>query len=88
MTTEATAQADRLLDQALDLPLGDRADLAYALIRSLDDPCPEREAVDKAWDEEIARRIAKIDAGEAEFVTLEEFRKNMQATLAATQCAK
>jgi putative addiction module component (TIGR02574 family) len=52
----------------LSLPAGDRARLARRLIESLDQDAD----VEAAWDEEIARRVARIEAGEAEFVPAEE----------------
>ncbi|MGH9363094.1 MAG: addiction module protein, partial [Thermoanaerobaculia bacterium] len=62
-----TTKAEDLLKVALELPDDDRAELAGKLIRSLE---PEAEDnVEAAWSEEIARRIAAIDRGEAQFVT-------------------
>jgi putative addiction module component (TIGR02574 family) len=52
----------------LSLPAGDRARLARRLIESLDQDAD----VEAAWDEEIARRVARIEAGEAELVPAEE----------------
>ena len=53
--------AKRLLHEALGLPTDERAELAAELIASLDGPAdPEAEA---AWDVEIERRIAAIEAG-------------------------
>jgi hypothetical protein len=40
----------------------ERADLAYAFLRSLE---PEEEGVAEAWDREVARRIAEIRSGQA-----------------------
>ncbi|NOY94432.1 MAG: addiction module protein [Deltaproteobacteria bacterium] len=52
-----------LLDQALGLPLNQRAQLAAALLRSLDgDPDGDVEA---AWTAEIQKRVREIDAGTA-----------------------
>lgn len=52
-----------LLDEALRLPEGDRADIAAKLIESLDGE-PETD-VDAAWAKEIERRCAAVDSGEA-----------------------
>ena len=52
-----------LLDEALRLPEGDRAELAAELIKSLDGS-PDTD-VDAAWAREIERRCAAVDAGEA-----------------------
>lgn len=52
-----------LLDEVLCLPEGDRAELAAKLIESLDGN-PDTD-VDAAWAQEIERRCAAADAGEA-----------------------
>lgn len=48
----------------MGLPASERARLAKRLIESLD----EDPSVTAAWDEEIGRRVAAIEAGEAELV--------------------
>ena len=59
--------------QALQLPLKERSELAHRLIVSLDgEPEDSPEAIAQAWDEEIARRVAEIDAGTAKLVPHEE----------------
>ena len=59
--------------QALQLPLKERSELAHRLIVSLDgEPEDLPEAIALAWDEEIARRVAEIDAGTAKLVPHEE----------------
>ena len=59
--------------QALQLPLKERSELAHRLIVSLDgEPEDSPEAIALAWDEEIARRVAEIDAGTAKLVPHEE----------------
>lgn len=64
--------AEELELAVLRLPAGDRARLAKRLIESLDQD-PDLEA---QWDEEIARRVARIEAGEANLVPSEDvFRK-------------
>jgi putative addiction module component (TIGR02574 family) len=64
--------AEELELAVLGLPAGDRARLAKRLIESLDQD-PDVEA---QWDEEIARRVARIEAGEANLVPAEDvFRK-------------
>ena len=60
-------------EQALRLPLKERGELAHRLIVSLDGELEESpEAIAKAWGEEIARRVAEIDAGTAKLVPHEE----------------
>lgn len=60
--------ADNLELAALALPAGDRARLAKVLIESLDQD-PEVEA---AWEREISRRVAQVEAGEATLVPAED----------------
>ena len=52
---------NKLLDEALKLPPGERAALADSLLRSLEGPVDP--AVDAAWRAEIRRRVADLDAG-------------------------
>jgi putative addiction module component (TIGR02574 family) len=40
----------------------DRAELAYQVLLSLE---PEEAGVQEAWDEELARRVARIKSGDA-----------------------
>jgi putative addiction module component (TIGR02574 family) len=73
--------ATDVLTEILRLPAEPRAKLALELIRSLDD---ERDAdAAAAWDEEIERRAAEIEAGTAETMTLDEYREHVRARRAA-----
>ena len=59
--------------QALQLPLKERSELAHRLIVSLDgEPEDSPEAIAQAGDEEIARRVAEIDAGTTKLIPHEE----------------
>jgi hypothetical protein len=58
---------DALLDEALKLPDDERALLAFRLAESLHGT-PEPEA-EKAWAEEIARRIQRLRDGSARIVS-------------------
>ena len=59
--------------QALQSPLKERSELVLRLIVSLDgEPEDSPEAIAQAWDEEIARRVAEIDAGTAKLIPHEE----------------
>lgn len=53
---------------ALNLPADQRAQLAQELLASLDRD-PEVEA---AWDEEIRRRVAELEAGTAKTIPAEQ----------------
>lgn len=60
-------------DQALKLTPRERGELIHRLIVSLEGmPEDTPEAIAKAWDEEIARRVAEIDAGTAELIPHEQ----------------
>ncbi|MHB1075025.1 addiction module protein, partial [Thiobacillus sp.] len=62
-----------LENQALQLSPQERGELIHRLIVSLEGPTEDTpEAVAKAWDEEIARRVAEIDAGTAVLIPHEQ----------------
>lgn len=59
--------------QALQLSIRERSELAHRLIVSLEGPADDTpEAIAQAWDAEIARRVAEIDAGTAELIPHEQ----------------
>ncbi|MBL8518637.1 MAG: addiction module protein [Betaproteobacteria bacterium] len=62
---------------ALNLPIQERRKLVEILIASLDvDPHDAPEEIAKAWNEEIARRVADMEAGRTEWIPAEEvFRR-------------
>ena len=64
------ATLDALSHDALVLPPDQRVALAYRLLVSVE-PDPEPGA-DSAWETEIARRIARFDAGESRSVPAAE----------------
>jgi putative addiction module component (TIGR02574 family) len=68
-----------LFGEGAKLPEGDRATLAGLLIESLD-PAPEPN-VEAAWSEEIARRLAELDAGTVELIPWEEVRAELYGGL-------
>jgi putative addiction module component (TIGR02574 family) len=70
-----------MLAEILGLPAEERARLALALIRSLDTE-PEAGAAD-AWDAEVDRRGAEVDAGIAETMSLDEYRVHVRQRRAA-----
>jgi len=70
---------DKLRAQALELPADERAELAHSLMKSLDG-APET-GVAEAWDQEVLRRLAAIEAGTAKLVDREELRRRMRARL-------
>lgn len=60
----------------MSLPEPDRAELAQDLVASLDGPTDGDAG--KAWDAEILRRLAEIDAGTARLVDRDEFSRRMR----------
>ncbi len=65
--------------EALNLPIEDRARLAERLLSSLDD-LTEAEA-EKLWLMEAQRRADEIDQGLVELVSAEEMERRIQAIL-------
>ena len=70
-----------MLAEILRLPAEERARLALQLIRSLDQEA-EAGAAD-AWDAEIARRGAEVDAGIAQTMSIDEYRTHVRQRRAA-----
>lgn len=78
MGTE-TETLNKLRSAALTLPEAERAELAHELVKSLDAPA-DADTID-AWDREIVRRLAEIDAGSAKLIDRDEFRRRMKARI-------
>ena len=73
-------QALELLQKALTLPEEERTVLVRSLIESLEEVADQ--GAERAWDEEIARRISDLDSGKAKTVSWEEVRQRISARLA------
>jgi len=65
-----TDVAKRLLEEALELSLDERAQLAGRLLESLDAPADDD--VEAVWSEEIRHRVAALDAGTVQPVAWDE----------------
>ena len=66
--------------QALQLSLKERSELAHRLLVSLDgEPEDAPDVIAKAWDDEIARRVAEIDAGTATLIPQEQVFEKLDA---------
>ncbi|KPP97574.1 addiction module protein [Marinobacter sp. HL-58] len=76
MTTETL---NHLRSQISTLSESERAALARELIMSLDGP--RDDSVEQAWNDEIIRRVAKVESGKATLLSREEFRTKMRARL-------
>ena len=57
-----TEIAEKLREELLQLPSQDRAELAYCLIRSLDDK--DDPGIQAAWEAELERRWQEMESGE------------------------
>jgi putative addiction module component (TIGR02574 family) len=74
-----TKKAESILQEALTLDDAERADIAGRLLESIEPP-PDAD-VRRAWREEVRRRVAQIDAGEARLVPWDEVREELFARL-------
>ena len=65
---------EQLKQQAEKLPESERAELAHAMLRSLDRPEADAnpDEIEKAWLREIERRSAEIDRGEVQMIPGDE----------------
>jgi putative addiction module component (TIGR02574 family) len=71
--------AQRILQDALNLPEEERAEVAARLIESLEEATDPD--LDEAWAAEIERRCVALDAGEAVASDWEEVRRRIEAEL-------
>ncbi|WP_248886029.1 addiction module protein [Acidithiobacillus acidisediminis] len=72
--------------QALQLTTRERSELAHRLIVSLEGPVEDTpEAIAQAWDEEIARRVADMEAGRTQWIPAEEVFKEIDKKIAAAR---
>ncbi len=68
-----SAVFEELENQALQLSPPERSKLIHRLIVSLDGELTDTpEAIAKVWDEEIARRVADMDAGRTQWIPADE----------------
>lgn len=73
--------AEAVLKKALTLPETERAEVAGALLNSLE---PVEEAdIESAWRQEVAARVAALEAGEVETIPWMEVRNRLVARLGA-----
>jgi putative addiction module component (TIGR02574 family) len=71
--------AANLLQDALGLPEDERAEIAGALLESLE-PAPEAD-IETASRQEVAARVAALEAGEVEMIPWLEIRDRFLARL-------
>lgn len=73
------SQAEQILQSALNLQPGERAEIAATLLRSLDDQADD--VLDPEWADEIKRRIESIDKGEVQLIPWEDVIRSMRERL-------
>ena len=79
-----TAGIDEITQLALTLPVDQRAQVANALLASLDDPDDPAE-VHEAWTAEIKSRVDDIVSGRVQTVPHEEVQRHLAERRAARQ---
>jgi putative addiction module component (TIGR02574 family) len=72
---EVSPNAKKLLEAALELPDDSRAELAAALIESLDEPGDSVDEVESSWSAEIERRIRDVESGAVKPIPWEQARR-------------
>jgi putative addiction module component (TIGR02574 family) len=70
---QMTNEVSKLLQKALSLSVEEQEALAESLISSLGDKVDED--VQAAWEAEIARRVAELDAGKVQTIPWSEVRR-------------
>ena len=70
-------QLELLEREALKLSTGERAAFARVLLASLDDD----HEIDEAWADEMERRIAQVESGDVESISVEAAISELRATL-------
>jgi putative addiction module component (TIGR02574 family) len=71
-----TQKSQAVLEEALKLTAHERAEVAEQLLASLDEG-PDAE-VERAWQEEVQRRLQQIDRGEVKPIPWEEVQKRLR----------
>jgi putative addiction module component (TIGR02574 family) len=69
-------RADKLFDDAQELPDEERAILALQLLDSVGEPEP---AIERAWRDEVRQRVADVEAGRATLTPWDEARQRIFA---------
>mgnify|MGYP003390295249 FL=1 len=79
-----TASLKTVEAAAMQLTANERAELIERLIDTVVPPAP----LHPAWEEEIARRVAELDAGVVESIPAEEVFSRMRAMIEAHDARK
>jgi putative addiction module component (TIGR02574 family) len=70
-----------LKEKAAQLSETERAELALALIESLDGPAESDAEVEEAWRIEVERRVAQVEQGEVELIPGDEVIRRVRRRL-------
>jgi putative addiction module component (TIGR02574 family) len=76
-----TPSYQRLEEEILHLPHGDRCQLATRLLESLDQDDHE---LSQEWQEELQKRLSDIEAGTAKLIPAEEVWKQVNQRLGSS----
>jgi len=74
-----TQRSPELLEKALTLTEGERAELAASLLQSLDQAVDED--AEAAWQGELVRRAEELNSGKAKTIPWDEVRGQMSTRL-------
>ena len=77
-TQGATDEAKKLLEEALKLPVRQRAGLVCSLIDSLEES--DEADVEQAWIDEVHKRAQELDMGQVQGLTYAEARRVILGT--------
>jgi Putative addiction module component len=73
---------ERIYEAALELPREARSELAAMLADSAEEGSEGIETIEAAWVAEAKRRLAQVDAGEAELFEIEDVEAELLETIA------
>ena len=73
-----TDEAKKVLEEALKLPVGQRARLVSSLIDSLEES--DEADVERAWIDEVHKRARELETGQVQGLTWAEARRIMLGT--------
>ncbi len=74
-----TRKTQALAEEIAALPETERAELACWILQSLEaEPGVSQDEIDKAWEEEIDRRLADIDSGRAVCIDADEALRQLR----------
>jgi putative addiction module component (TIGR02574 family) len=86
MESVMAAVLKEIESQALQLSPPERSELIHRLIISLEgEPEESPEAIAKVWDEEIARRVADMDAGRTQWTPADEVMTRLRTIISAAK---